>query len=53
MQDDICWPVQAKHLGKTHFNMEITGGPSRWNPLWTLRVLKPFGFLYLPDPKAV
>jgi len=42
MQDDICWPVQAKHLGKTHFNMEITGGPSRWKTAVDLARLKAF-----------
>jgi hypothetical protein len=36
------WPVQAKHPGKTHFDMEQTGKPSRWNTLRALRVLKHF-----------
>lgn len=39
---DNKWPVQAKHPGKTHFDMEVTGGPSRWNTLRALRVLKRF-----------
>jgi hypothetical protein len=39
---DNKWPVQAKHPGQTHFDMEITGGPSRWNTLRALRVLKYF-----------
>jgi hypothetical protein len=42
---DGTWPVQAKHPGQTHFDMEKTGGPSRWNTLRTLRVLK----AYEPD----
>jgi hypothetical protein len=39
---DKTWPVQAKHPGKTHFDMEKTGGPSRWNTLRALRVQKHF-----------
>jgi hypothetical protein len=39
---DGTWPVQAKHSGKVHFDMEQTGGPSRWNTLRALRVLKHF-----------
>jgi hypothetical protein len=39
---DGKWPVQAKHPGQTHFDMEETGGPSRWNTLRALRVLKHF-----------
>ena len=39
---DGTWPVQAKHAGKVHFDMEQTGGPSRWNTLRALRVLKHF-----------
>lgn len=42
---DNTWPVQAKHPGQTHFDMEKTGGPSRWNTLRALRVLKHFGAL--------
>jgi len=37
---DNTWPVQGKHAGKVHFDMEKTGGPSRWNTLRALRVLK-------------
>jgi len=37
---DGKWPVQAKHPGETHFDMEETGKPSRWNTLRALRVLK-------------
>jgi hypothetical protein len=40
---DGTWPVQAKHPGLTHFEMEKTGGPSRWNTLRVLRVLKKYG----------
>ncbi len=37
------WPVQARHAGQTHFDMEKTGRPSRWNTLRALRVLDHFG----------
>ncbi len=36
------WPVQNKHPGKVHFEMEQIGKPSRWNTLRVLRVLKHF-----------
>jgi hypothetical protein len=39
---DGTWPVQARHAGQTHFEMEKTGGPSRWNTLRVLRVWKHF-----------
>jgi len=39
---DKTWPVQAKHPGKTHFDMEKTGGTSRWNTLRAMRVLRHF-----------
>ncbi len=39
---DNTWPVQAKHPGQTHLEMEQTGDPSRWNTLRALRVLKQF-----------
>ncbi len=39
---DNKWPVQAKHQGQTHFDMEKTGGPSRWNTLRAMRVFKHF-----------
>jgi hypothetical protein len=39
---DQTWPVQAKHPGQTHFDMEKAGGPSRWNTLRVLRVLQQF-----------
>lgn len=38
---DGTWPVQAKHPGQVHFEMEKTGSPSRFN---TLRALKVFRF---------
>ena len=37
---DGTWPVQAKHQGKVHFDMEKTGNSSRINTLRSLRVLK-------------
>lgn len=40
---DGSWPVQARHAGQVHFEMEKTGGPSRWNTLRALRVLDHFG----------
>ena len=41
-RSDGTWPLQAKHPGQTHFEMEKPGKPSRWNTLRTLRVLKHF-----------
>ena len=37
---DGRWPVQHKHSGKVWFDMEPTGGPSQWNTLRALRVLR-------------
>lgn len=37
---DGLWPVQQKYPGKVFFDMEKTGGPSRWNTLRALRVLR-------------
>lgn len=37
---DGFWPVQNRHRGKEFFLMEKTGGPSRWNTLRALRVLR-------------
>lgn len=34
------WPVQHKHSGRVYFDMEQTGGDSRWNTLRVLRVLR-------------
>jgi len=39
---DGKWPLQSKHPGQTHFDMEENGKPSRWNTLRSLRVLKHF-----------
>lgn len=39
---DGTWPVQARHPGQTHFDMEQIGRPSRWNTLRALRVLKKY-----------
>ncbi|MBN2091527.1 hypothetical protein JW964_18080 [candidate division KSB1 bacterium] len=43
---DNRWPLQARHHGLRHFDMERTGKPSRWNTLRALRVLKYFGITY-------
>ncbi len=40
---DNTWPLQAKHTGQVHFEMEKAGEPSRWNTLRALRVCKHFG----------
>ncbi len=37
-----AWPVQAKHPGVVHFDMEKTGDPSRFNTLRALRVLNEY-----------
>lgn len=44
-RQDGTWPVQARHTGQTHFDMEQTGAASRWNTLRALRVLQHFGQL--------
>jgi len=44
-RSDDTWPLQAKHPGKVHFDMEKTGSPSRWNTLRALRVLRYFELL--------
>lgn len=36
------WKLASKHPGQTHFDMEQSGKPSRWNTLRALRVLKHF-----------
>jgi hypothetical protein len=38
--EDGRWPLQQAFKGKTYFEMERLGGPSRWNTLRALRVLK-------------
>lgn len=41
-RNDGTWPLQARHSGQTHFEMEETGKSSRWNTLRALRVLRDF-----------
>lgn len=38
-RSDGTWPLQSGYPGEVHFTME-KGGPSRWNTLRALRVLK-------------
>jgi hypothetical protein len=42
---DGKWPLQEKHAGQVHFDMEKSGTPSRWNTLRCLRVLNYFNHL--------
>jgi hypothetical protein len=37
---DGRWPLQHRFKGKTYFELERVGAPSRWNTLRALRVLK-------------
>jgi hypothetical protein len=37
---DGRWPLQNRHPGKTFFEIETPGRPSRWNTLRALRVLR-------------
>jgi len=37
---DGTWPLQNRHSGKTFFEMEKAGRPSRWNTLRALRVIR-------------
>jgi len=39
-RDDGRWPLQHSYKGKTYFELERVGAPSRWNTLRALRVLK-------------
>ncbi len=41
-RSDNTWPLQCKHPGRTHFDMETTGHASRWNTIRAMRVLKHF-----------
>ena len=41
-RSDNRWPLQARHPGQTHFEMEGSREPSRWNTLRALRVMKHF-----------
>ena len=36
------WKLPSKHPGKTHFEMEQAGKPSRWNTMRALRVMRHF-----------
>ena len=42
-RQDGTWPLQLKHPGAVHFDMEKPGEPSRWNTLRALRTLEHFG----------
>jgi hypothetical protein len=42
-RSDKTWPLQAKHSGQVHFEMEPVGKASRWNTLRAMRVLNHFG----------
>src|SRR5580765_1042505 len=37
---DGRWPLQHSYKGKTYFELERLGAPSRWNTLRAMRVLK-------------
>ncbi|MGD2060116.1 MAG: hypothetical protein PVF87_04560, partial [Acidimicrobiia bacterium] len=37
---DGAWPLQHRHTGRVWLDMEKQGGPSRWNTLRALRVLR-------------
>lgn len=39
---DGRWPLQGRHPGQVHFEMETVRAPSRWNTLRALRVLRHF-----------
>jgi hypothetical protein len=38
--DDGRWPLDHVFKGKTYFEMERLGAPSRWNTLRAMRVLR-------------
>lgn len=40
---DGKWPLQNRHAGEVHFNMEQVGKGSRWNTLRAIRVLQYYG----------
>jgi hypothetical protein len=44
-RSDGRWPLQHTYKGKTYFQLERLGVPSRWNTLRALRVLKWWGDL--------
>ena len=37
---DGAWPLQNRHPGRTFFELEAVGQPSRWNTLRALRILQ-------------
>jgi hypothetical protein len=39
-RSDGRWPLENRHRGRTYFELERVGAPSRWNTLRALRVLK-------------
>jgi hypothetical protein len=39
-RNDGRWPLEHRYRGKTYFELERVGAPSRWNTLRALRVLK-------------
>ena len=39
-RQDGRWPLENRHKGKTWFELERPGAPSRWNTLRAMRVLK-------------
>ncbi len=39
-REDGRWPLENRYKGKTYFELERLGAPSRWNTLRALRVLK-------------
>lgn len=43
---DGKWPLQMKHPGQVHFDMERVGQASRWNTLRALRVLRYYGICH-------
>jgi hypothetical protein len=38
--EDGSWPLENSYRGKTYFELERLGAPSRWNTLRAMRVLK-------------
>ena len=51
-RSDGTWPVQNKHAGKVWFDMEKTGGPSRWNTLGHFVSNGGQSGLFRPAPQA-
>jgi hypothetical protein len=45
-RNDGKWLLQSRHAGKTYFEMEQVGKPSRWNTLRALRVLKNYNVIF-------